>query len=105
MPPTRLPDKSSASLLRAELLKGANLYGSGRYDDAAKQFDLVSNLAAQAHNPSMSARARGNVGAVQLAMHQYRAALNSLIDRAAHGRVRRSRQHNRHTRCESRFPL
>jgi CHAT domain-containing protein len=65
--------------LRAELLKGANLYGAGRYDDAAKQFDRVSTLAAQAHNPAMSARARGNVGAVQLAMHQYRAALSSLL--------------------------
>jgi CHAT domain-containing protein/tetratricopeptide (TPR) repeat protein len=79
MSPTRLPDESSASFLRAELLKGANLYSAGRYDDAAKQFDRVSTLAAQAHNPSMSARARGNVGAVQLAMHRYRAALSSLL--------------------------
>jgi CHAT domain-containing protein/tetratricopeptide (TPR) repeat protein len=79
MSPTRLPDVSSDSFLRAELLKGANFYSAGRYDDAAKQFDRVSSLAAQAHNPSMSARARGNVGAVQLAMHQYRAALSSLL--------------------------
>jgi CHAT domain-containing protein len=77
--PTRLPGEYSDSFLRAELLKGANLYGTGRYDDAAKQFDRVASLAAQAHNPTMAARARGNVGAVQLAMHQYRAALSSLL--------------------------
>jgi CHAT domain-containing protein/tetratricopeptide (TPR) repeat protein len=65
--------------LKAELVKGANLYGAGRYDDAARQFEQVSNRAAQAHNPKMSARARGNVGAVQLAMHQYRAALASFL--------------------------
>jgi hypothetical protein len=50
---TRSPDESSDSFLHAELFElfnGANLYGAGRYDDAARQFDHVSNLAAQARH-------------------------------------------------------
>jgi CHAT domain-containing protein len=72
-----LPDKSSNDFLHAELVKGSNLYSAGLYSDAVKQFDRASNLAAQAHNPRMSARARGDVGAVQLAMHQYGVASRS----------------------------
>src|ERR1700722_668587 len=72
-----LPDKFSNDFLHAELVKGSNLYSAGLYADAVKQFDWASDLAAQGHNPRMSARARGDAGAVQLAMRQYGAALKS----------------------------
>lgn len=76
---TRLTDESSNGFWHAGLVQGSNLYSAGRYAEAVSQFDRISNLAAQAHNPGMSARGRGNVGAVQLAMHQYRAALTSFL--------------------------
>jgi CHAT domain-containing protein/tetratricopeptide (TPR) repeat protein len=76
---THLPNEPTDSFWHAALVEGSNLYSAGRYDDAVRQFDHVSKLAAQAHNPRMSARGRGNVGAAQLAMHQYRAALSSFL--------------------------
>jgi CHAT domain len=100
--PTCLPNESSDSFLHNEIFQGANLC-AGRYDEAARQADCVSNLLAQAHNPRMSARTRGNGGAVQLATRQYRAApcsffiLRRLAESAGDDR------HNRHARCESRF--
>jgi hypothetical protein len=51
-----------------------------KYDEVAKQFDLVSGRAAQAHDSKIAARARGNVGAAQFAMHQYRATLGSFLN-------------------------
>jgi tetratricopeptide (TPR) repeat protein len=76
---THLPAESSNSFWHAALVEGSNLYNAGRFDDAVRQFDQVSNLAAQAHNPRISARARGDVGAVQLAMHRYGVASSSFL--------------------------
>jgi CHAT domain-containing protein len=77
--PARSPDEPSDRSLHAALVEGSNLYSAGRYEDAARQFDHVSNLADHAHNPRISARARGNVGAVQLAMHRYGLASSSFL--------------------------
>jgi len=78
-PLTRFQNEPNDGFWHAALVEGSNLYSAGRYDDAVRQFDHVSQLAAQAHNPRISARGRGNVGAAQLAMHQYRAALSSFL--------------------------
>jgi CHAT domain-containing protein/tetratricopeptide (TPR) repeat protein len=79
LPLSGVEDKSSDLLLQAALIEGRKLYSAEKYDEAAKQFDLVSRNAAQAHDLQIAARARGNVGGAQFAMHQYRAALSSFL--------------------------
>lgn len=70
------PD-AQTSILRDRLRHGAALYQAGRYVEAAQQFESVQKSARAAHDIRLAARALGNAGGVQFALHQYQPALNS----------------------------
>jgi CHAT domain-containing protein len=71
------------------LRSAAEVYRTGRYRDAMRGFESTRTAALQAHVPDLAARALGNIGGCQFALHQYGAALesfrNSIREAAAAG--------------------
>lgn len=61
----------------ALLQNATDLYRAGRYLDAMRGFEATHSAAMQATLPDLAARALGNVGGCQFALHQYAAALTS----------------------------
>jgi tetratricopeptide (TPR) repeat protein len=81
----RLRKASFDQLLR----QAAEIYQAGSYQAALEQFEAARKAAVAAELPRQAARALGNVGACQFALHQYRQALRSFL--AAHGQAEASR--------------
>jgi len=74
---SRLPEESDG-IWQAQRARGLTLYQSGQYAEAASVFDGLA-AAARERSPKISARARSAEGAMQFAMHQYGAALQSFL--------------------------
>ena len=64
----------------ALLREGSGLFQAGHYQEALPQFEAARELAVGAGVPRLAARALGNVGACQFGLHQYRPALQSLLE-------------------------
>jgi CHAT domain-containing protein/Tfp pilus assembly protein PilF len=68
-----------ASLL-AQLRQAADIYGPGQYGDAANHFESLRRAALAARDDYIAARATGNLGGCQFALHQYQPALRSFLE-------------------------
>ena len=82
--PQSLASDQEAPLRRAPsdaLLRAASgLFQAGRYHEALQQFEAARAAAIEAQMPRQAARAMGNIGACQFALHQYRPALQSFLE-------------------------
>jgi hypothetical protein len=77
-------------------LAGSWLFPAGRYLEAQQLFEAARAAAIEGKSPGQVARNLGNIGACQLALHQYRPALESLLEahRQAEGGRRPQRGRN-----------
>jgi CHAT domain-containing protein/Tfp pilus assembly protein PilF len=64
----------------ARLRQGADIFGAGRIGDAESYFESLRREALAAGEDDVAARATGNVGGCQFALHQYRPALRSFLE-------------------------
>src|ERR1039458_407757 len=71
------PRRAAVSALLHETTE---IFRAGRYHEALQQFEAALLAANQAHLPDLAARAVGDVGACQFALHQYRPALQSFLE-------------------------
>ncbi|MEO8368279.1 MAG: CHAT domain-containing protein [Candidatus Solibacter sp.] len=55
-------------------------FQAGRYQDALRKFQAARAVALVNNLPCTAARALGNIGAAQFALHQYRPALQTFLD-------------------------
>jgi tetratricopeptide (TPR) repeat protein len=60
--------------------EASRLFQAGRYQEALQRFEAARMMAVKALMPREAARARGNIGACQFALHQYRPALQSFLE-------------------------
>ena len=68
------------ALALARLRPGADMFGAGQYGDAAVSFESVRRAALAAREDDLAARATGNLGACQFAIHQYQPALRTFLE-------------------------
>jgi tetratricopeptide (TPR) repeat protein len=73
------------------LREGSGLFQAGRYQEALQRFDAARAVAVEAQMPSQVARALGNIGACQFALHQYRPALQSFLEAHRHAEAANDR--------------
>ena len=66
--------------VQALLRAASDLFRAGRYHEAMLGFESMRTAAARAGQPDLAARALGNIGSCQFALHQYRPALNSFLE-------------------------
>ena len=66
--------------LLAQLKRGVELFAADRYREAAQCFETVRKAAIEAHTDDLAARAVGDIGSTQFALHQYQPALRSYLD-------------------------
>jgi tetratricopeptide (TPR) repeat protein len=70
--------------LRAQLLavlrEGVENTRAGRYVEATRYFSFLQQLSSTLQIKDLNARALGNIGACQFALHQYRPALKSFLE-------------------------
>jgi CHAT domain-containing protein len=66
--------------LLAQLRQGAGVYGAGQYGDAANRFESLRQAALAVRDDDIAARATGNLGACQFALHRYQPALHSFLE-------------------------
>ena len=66
--------------LLAQLRQTAGIYGLGQYGDAADRFGSLRGAALEAGDVYVAARATGNLGACQFALHEYDPALRSFLE-------------------------
>jgi len=64
----------------ARLRPGADIFGTGRYGDAANYFESLRRAALAAREDDLASRATGNVGGCQFALRQYQPALRSFLE-------------------------
>ena len=64
----------------ALLRQASEFFQTGRYQEALLRFEAARAAAVAAQIPRQAARALNNLGACQLALHQYRPALQSLLE-------------------------
>jgi CHAT domain-containing protein len=64
----------------ALLREGGELFRAGRYREAQDKFESLRQTAQRTHVDDLAARATGNVGGCQLALHQYQPALRSFLE-------------------------
>jgi CHAT domain-containing protein len=64
----------------ARLRPGAEAFGAGQYGDAANRFESLRQAALAARDDGLAARATGNLGACQFALHQYQPALRTFLE-------------------------
>ncbi len=76
--PTR-PPTARWKTLRGQLDQGNELFRTGRYIQANQIFSSVFQAAAAEHILDLAARAAGNSGSCQFALHQYRLALPAFL--------------------------
>jgi tetratricopeptide (TPR) repeat protein len=62
------------------LREAGGLFQAGHYHAAIRQFEAARALAREARVPRLAARALGNIGGCQFALHQYRPALQSFLE-------------------------
>ena len=62
------------------LREGEGLFQARRYPEARQRFEAARGAAVEANVPDKAARALGDIGACQFALHQYRPALQSLLE-------------------------
>jgi CHAT domain-containing protein len=62
------------------LRQAASIYGPGRYGDAANHFESLRRAALAVRDDYIAARATGNLGGCQFALHQYQPALRSFLE-------------------------
>ncbi len=74
--------RSRRAAFDAILRDAAGLYAAGHYSEALLRFEAARATAVEALLPRQAARALGNIGSCQFALHQYRPALRSFL--AAH---------------------
>jgi len=76
------PEEAAARLAGCEELsrQATSLFQSGQYQEALRKFETSYRIARSSRLPRTAARALGNVGASQLALHQYRPALDSFLE-------------------------
>ena len=68
------------SHLLAQLQEGINLFRSERYAEAAQWFEAARRAAVEAGIHDLAARAVGDIGSTQFALHQYQPALRSFLE-------------------------
>jgi CHAT domain-containing protein len=56
------------------------MFGTGQYGDAANYFESLRRAALAAREDDLAARATGNLGACQFALHQYQPALRTFLE-------------------------
>ena len=78
--PSDQPKTARWKTLRAQLDGGNELFRAGRYIQANKTFKSVFEHARKEQIPDLAARAGGNTGSCQFALHQYRTALASFLE-------------------------
>jgi len=66
--------------LLARLRQAADIFGPGQYGDAANRFESLRRAALAAGDDYIAARATGNLGGCQFALHQYQPALRSFLE-------------------------
>ena len=64
----------------ARLRQGADIFGAGRIGEAESYFESLRREALAAEEDDVAARATGNVGGCQFALHQYQPALRSFLE-------------------------
>jgi len=79
--------QSRRTRIVAILREGGDSFRVNRYADALRIFEKARDAAQTDHLDDLAARALGNIGSCQFAVHQYRAALRSFVD-AAHAAER-----------------
>jgi CHAT domain-containing protein len=62
------------------LRRGADIFGTGQIGDAANHFESLRRAALAAQDDYIAARATGNLGGCQFALHQYQPALRSFLE-------------------------
>ena len=81
---TQSPANEDAASRRAGaegLTRDATAYfKAGRYQDALRTFQAARDVALSHKLPCTAARALGNIGAAQFALHQYRPALKTFLE-------------------------
>lgn len=79
-----LPLTADKSARRAPLLaalrQGADIYATGQIGDAAIHFESLRRAALAVQDDYIAARATGNLGGCQFALHQYQPALRSFLE-------------------------
>jgi CHAT domain-containing protein len=78
--PSALPGSQSRSSLRDRLAITLRLSHAERYEEAQKQSQELIDAALRAGDARTAAGATGNLGAIRFALHQYRGALESLLE-------------------------
>jgi len=74
-------DKSARRApLLAALRQGADIYATGQIGDAAIHFESLRRAALAVQDDYIAARATGNLGGCQFALHQYQPALRSFLE-------------------------
>lgn len=66
--------------LLAQLKEGVELFHAGSYRQAGQRFESLRTAARKAHVNDLEARAVGDIGSTQFALHQYQPALRSFLD-------------------------
>ena len=66
--------------LLAQLRQAADIYGPGRYGDAANSFESLRRAALAVGDDYIAARATGNLGGCQFALRQYQSAVRSFLE-------------------------
>ena len=62
------------------LRQASELYQAGHYQEAQQQFEAARAAAVAVQIPRQAARALGNIGGCQFALHQFRPALQSFLE-------------------------
>ena len=66
--------------LLAQLRQAADMFGPGQYGDAANHFESLRRAALAVGDDYIAARATGNLGGCQFALHQYQPALRTFLE-------------------------
>ena len=77
---TREADSMRREAVSARLHETTEVFRAGRYHEALQEFESELQEARQAHLPDLAARAAGDIGSCQFALHQYRPALQSFLE-------------------------
>ncbi|HXB72311.1 MAG TPA: CHAT domain-containing protein [Candidatus Acidoferrales bacterium] len=72
--------KATRARLLAQLKEGLELFRLDRYREAAERFESLRKAALAAHVDDLAARAIGDIGSTQFALHQYQPALRSYLE-------------------------
>jgi CHAT domain-containing protein len=90
VPPDQLQIRRTRIL--AILREGGDRFRASRYSEALPFYERARDVAQAGHVDDLAARALGNIGSCQFAVHQYQAALHTFLD-AAHA-ADRAGDHN-----------